>query len=297
MSRKSRKRNRTTVANNQVRKQESFMEKNKEGSAAAWTEMRQMAVGSLEIDDKYQRGLNINIVKKIVANFNPDLVNVLKVSYRDGHYYVFDGQHTLTAIKMKFKDDGYPVMCKIYYGLSMEEEAHLFAEQTGFAKKVPVAYKLRAQAIAGDEEVTDFLHITREKGFMIEPGKRLNKPGAIEAVKMAFQCYHSIGAEQYGRMLELMNKAWHGEQWSITQNMLSGMCVFMKTFGGCFDSDRFVKKLSQATEREIVREASKSIDIPVPYRYARALAVYYNKGGAKGTLKLNKLSMMMYGEN
>ena len=60
MSRKSRKRNRTTAVKNEVNKMDNFVEKNKDGSAATWTEMRQMAVGSLEIDEKYQRGLNID---------------------------------------------------------------------------------------------------------------------------------------------------------------------------------------------------------------------------------------------
>ena len=48
----------------------------------------------------YQRELNINRVRKIAAKFDPRLVNPPKVSYRNGHYYVFDGQHTIAVLKM-----------------------------------------------------------------------------------------------------------------------------------------------------------------------------------------------------
>ena len=42
----------------------------------------------------YQRELNIHRVRKIAARFDPRLLNPPKVSYRSGHYYVFDGQGT-----------------------------------------------------------------------------------------------------------------------------------------------------------------------------------------------------------
>lgn len=42
----------------------------------------------------YQRELNPNRVRKIAAEFDEHIANDPKVSFRDGHYYVFDGQHT-----------------------------------------------------------------------------------------------------------------------------------------------------------------------------------------------------------
>ena len=49
----------------------------------------------------YQRELNIHRVRKIVARFDPRLVNPPKVSYRNGHYYVFDGQHTVAVLRSR----------------------------------------------------------------------------------------------------------------------------------------------------------------------------------------------------
>ena len=41
----------------------------------------------------YQRHLNANRVKRIATEFDERIANAPKVSYRNGHYYVFDGQH------------------------------------------------------------------------------------------------------------------------------------------------------------------------------------------------------------
>lgn len=53
----------------------------------------------LEIPAEYQRDLNLPNVEKMSAEFTELIANPPKVSYRDGHYYVFDGQHTLVTRK------------------------------------------------------------------------------------------------------------------------------------------------------------------------------------------------------
>lgn len=47
--------------------------------------------------EDYQKPLNEKRVAQIVAAFDENIANEPKVSYRDGHYYVFDGQHTVAA--------------------------------------------------------------------------------------------------------------------------------------------------------------------------------------------------------
>ena len=53
----------------------------------------------LEIPADYQRGLSIPNVEKMSAEFTELIANPPKVSYRDGHYFVFDGQHTIVTPK------------------------------------------------------------------------------------------------------------------------------------------------------------------------------------------------------
>ena len=49
--------------------------------------------------EAYQRELNTERVHRIAKEFDERIANEPKVSYRDGHYYVFDGQHTVAARK------------------------------------------------------------------------------------------------------------------------------------------------------------------------------------------------------
>ena len=48
---------------------------------------------------EYQRLLRMGKVALIAANFSEYIANEPKVSYRDGRYFVFDGQNTIEARK------------------------------------------------------------------------------------------------------------------------------------------------------------------------------------------------------
>ena len=50
--------------------------------------------------EDYQRELKSERVKRIVKSFDERIANEPKVSFRDGKYYVFDGQHTIDARKV-----------------------------------------------------------------------------------------------------------------------------------------------------------------------------------------------------
>ena len=45
----------------------------------------------------YQRGVERKRVELIARDFNEYIVNEPKVSFRNGRYYVMDGQHTIEA--------------------------------------------------------------------------------------------------------------------------------------------------------------------------------------------------------
>ena len=247
----------------------------------------------LERDFSYQRPVRMEKVNKIVTEFDPLLVNTLKVSLRDGHYYVFDGSHTLEALRIVKTKEHFPVECRLYKGLTYEREAELFALQNGVATRVGVPYKIRALAAAGDEGINAFLDATRVCGFEINPGEKSSKRGNILAVSKAYSLYKSMGDDGYKKMLTLIKSAWHGECWSVSQNMLSGMALMIRTFGDKVTVDRFSKKLGGVSFNLIQKEASKLQSVPVAYQFAVALTKLYNSGGAKGTLPISKLTMAM----
>ena len=75
-------------------------------------EMRTIDTSVLIIPrDTYQRPLQSDEVKEIIAEYNPYLRNEPKVSFRDGKYYVFDGQHTLVALLEMNNGKHFPILC------------------------------------------------------------------------------------------------------------------------------------------------------------------------------------------
>ena len=62
-------------------------------------EYKRMPAAWLETDFSYQRKIDAARVERIVNSFDPRLANEVKVSFRDGKFYVFDGAHTLSALK------------------------------------------------------------------------------------------------------------------------------------------------------------------------------------------------------
>ena len=96
----------------------------------------------LEIPADYQRGLSIPNVEKMSAEFTELIANPPKVSYRDGHYFVFDGQHTIVTRKTMNGGADLPIICKVYTGLTKEEEAILFSKQTGVSRPLTAGAEL-----------------------------------------------------------------------------------------------------------------------------------------------------------
>ena len=120
---------------------------------------------ALQICPDIQRKLNPIRVSEILKNYSPMVANPIKVSYRDGKYYILDGMHTRAAMCGMNGTDNFPIFCRVYYGLSKEEEARLFATQFGISETVSMGYRLRALAVVKDPEVLEFIKVTENSGF------------------------------------------------------------------------------------------------------------------------------------
>ena len=261
------------------------------GAKIRRTEIGSLNSDQLELDYSYQRPTEPDRVREIVSKFDSALVNLVKVSARDGHYYVFDGGHTLAALKKVNGTKSFPVLCIIYHGLTYEDEAILFAKQQGDAKKVGIPYKLRALEAAGDLETVDFLDRTRRSGFVITPGTRRVRNGNITAVKRAYDAYKQLGPERYERMMSLVKQTWNGEAWSVGQGMLGGLCEFYRSYGEVLREKRFVSKLSGVSRTAVDRDASGYYGLSVTIARALSIGKFYNRGGGYGTVDLSLLAM------
>ena len=230
-----------------------------------WTQVQKIHAGDLKFDT-YQRPLKDSKVQKIIENFDKRLINQPKVSFRDGQYWVFDGQHTIAALIKKHGNKDFKIPCIVFHGLTQQEEAELFALQDGEASPVTRAEKIKALEVAGNLGVLGYTRATEECGFV----------GGITAFCTAFDCYSTLGEDGYRRMLRLLKATWDGEKWSISRNILTGMTLFLKTYGDDISDKIFVDRLSPVDERHFVRKARGHEGVAASVQYALALVDFYN---------------------
>lgn len=115
----------------------------------------------------YQRGVDRKRVELIARDFNEYIVSEPKVSFRNGRYYVMDGQHTIEGCILLNGGEDRPILCKVYTGLTMEQETLLFAEQNGHAAPLSAGIKLRAKVVGGDAPSKAFVAATNRVGLSL----------------------------------------------------------------------------------------------------------------------------------
>ena len=105
------------------------------------------------IDLSYQRNVHTTSVNKIAKAFDWARVGLPKLSYRDGKYYIIDGQHRLAAFKLWCTENMQSPMieCEVLDGLTAAQEATLFAAQNNYRVSISPKDEYKAALAAGDE--------------------------------------------------------------------------------------------------------------------------------------------------
>ena len=210
----------------------------------------------LEIPDAYQRKLNTERVAKIVAGFNERIANEPKVSFRDGHYYVFDGQHTIVARKHMNGNNDLPILCKVYYGMTEADEALLFAMQTGYSAALTPSARLRANLRGEDKASGEFYAATEEAGLHVG-FERGGGTGRILCINTAFAEFRRAGAELYKEALTILLEAWGGDPDSLRAEVIQGIVHFVELYHGEYDRERLIYSL-RAYEPKFIYAAGKA---------------------------------------
>jgi len=233
----------------------------------------------LETDPSYQRRMNVAQIDRIVKEFNPLLVNAVKVSHRNGRFFVFDGAHTLAALRYIHEGKPFMVECKVFSGMTYQEEAELFALQTGTSRTVSFDYKLRAKLAAETPKEKAFLEATESAGLHLSDVQRSSMRYVIAAKATAQRIFDNYGADLYTDMLRLIVETWDAVEWSLSKPVLNGCAVFLNVYGDEYKRDRFIRKLAYTNADELAAIARRQNVKDQPRQYAMAILELYNKGG------------------
>lgn len=236
-------------------------------------------------EPSYQRGVDFSRVKKIVSNFNPNLVNPVKVSFRDGKYWVFDGQHTLKALVARNSNNDLMVNCKVYYGMTLQDEAEMFAMQNGIQKTVASAQKLKSLYVAGHIDVVDFRETVESLGITCDFSMNgSDTPFRVNCYGSLFAIYKKSGKQHLVELLRTIVEIWGGDPVSLHKEIITGMDAFMLAYKGEYNHRTLVGKLSKVSPSVIVRDG-KAIVTGGGKRFARVILAQYNKNASKNKLE------------
>lgn len=246
-------------------------------------EYKQVNTRDIFIDPIYQRELKQSKVSKIVRAFNPYLVNAIKVSYRDGKMFVFDGQHTVAALKARRGGRDCMVDCKVFYGLTRLDEMELFIQQNGESSAVATREKFKALYNMGDPDICGMVRACEMSGLVCD-FVAAKAPNRILAVNTIFKAYKQLNEEEFKDMLMIIKEAWRGIPDSLTAEIIGGMTRFYLAYRGDFNRKRLVSCLSKSSPIAIVRDGKVSATSG-PVRFARVILGIYNRKTQNGRLE------------
>ena len=219
-------------------------------------EYKSITSDRLVVNPKIQRRLSKAKIKQIIDTFNPYKLNALKVSCRNGRYYLFDGQHTLAALHVLNNEKPLPVACKVFYGLTEEQEAWLFAHQADGSTPVSKSAGLAVLQNFNDPEAMDIINAAKEVGVEIDFVDKSKKPRKVSALINAVSCYRNMGEVEFREMLDILNRAWGEYEETFAVKILTAMAFFVEHFYGQYDKDYLVASLRTVEPTYVIRAAS-----------------------------------------
>lgn len=246
-------------------------------------ECKQLPVSCLSSAARYQRPLNEKFIDKCVSIFDPHKVEVIRVSYRDGVYNILDGQHTAEILRRVYAPQDPVVWCKIYYDLTYEKEAEIFAYQR-CERPITKYDRFNAMREAHDEKTILLDQIARSYGFILSShagDHTFGSPNIIERV------YDSYGEGVLCRTLDLLNLIWQGRKEFLKCTFVFAFAGIIKIYGNDLD-EAILKHLGTRTMVAFTTEAEKMSTQRNKRDYRAAIVRFYNEF-TKRKLDPNKL--------
>lgn len=164
-----------------------------------------LPVSELVIDKAYQRPIRSKI-KVMIARWDYELCDAVLVSYRDGKFYVVDGQHRVEAarrvgVKM--------LACQLLEGLTQTDEAKRFVAQNTSSSTLSPYDLFNAHLVLGDPIDTAVKAICDK--WQIKIGTKIFKtPSRLGGLKEAQDTIRICGKSALDWTFSILHEAqWH----------------------------------------------------------------------------------------
>lgn len=176
-------------------------------------------------------------VDYLVANLDLNALGHPCVNYRDGVYWVFDGQHRIEALKRSGFGDS-DIDCHVYEGLDDAQMAAMFL-RVNTGKAVDVFSKFMNGCSAGFKPENDVRRMIEAQHLRVSKERQDNSVGCVSA---CLKVYHTHGEVILGKALRVIRDAYDGAAKSFDGNVIQALALVF----GRYDSRAVEKKMVEA---------------------------------------------------
>lgn len=237
-------------------------------------------------------GINRAKVNQIKREFDPNQVEPVIVSFREGKYYIVDGQHTALAIYERNGEDGTTlIMCDVREGLTYEQEAQLFYDLNTNKRQPSAADKIWALVCAGDADAIEFKNLIERCGYTF--GRK--SPNTISPIHTCWKIFNGrAGAERLESILNLIHDTWPNDASAVNIAIVDGLNMFFKYNGYEFSTERFVKTFSAIDYKTIINDARSLYKSMSDKAYTMPACSYLMIGKKyNNNLRTNRIRLVM----
>ena len=166
-------------------------------------EIREIPVGDMIVDTRVQRTIDPNRVKGMAAVWDPRAAGTLTVSAReDGTFAVIDGQHRKEAAR-EAQGDKVTLTCRVFTGMTLEEEAHLFRLLNTTRIPLPVD-RFRIRVAEKEDVAVSITSMLREYGWTVAHGRSAGMFAAVAAAERVYR----LDPDALREAISTVTRAW-----------------------------------------------------------------------------------------
>lgn len=233
-------------------------------------------------------------VDAIVRDFDPDKLGYLTVSRRDqnGTYVVLDGQHRVAALRRLGYDDQ-KVECRVYEGLTAQQEADIFLG-LNTVRTMSAIHQLLAGIAAGRQPEADIARIVESLNLRIGDQCADGQIAAAKALRVVYGGgrVRRVKPESHPKLLQatlrLILSTWGRQQDALAGQIIEGVGFFLARYGSDVEVSVLVEKLAKnGTPNKLIGEGRalrSAHDLTLSSAIAWRITDIYNKGRVKNRL-------------
>ena len=206
----------------------------------------------------FQRKMYLKDIKERKEHFDPYMIEIVDVSYRDGHYYCNEGQHTVTLLVDLFGPN-VPVACRVFKGTTYEKDAELFSRQDSKKRKISSLEQINSLYESRNPMVVSLKSIAESYGFVVDfKGRCRNGQQLSNIPYLLHEVYEKKGEVRLRELLSIISLTWKESGYLSTRTSLSGLNRFLELYSASeYEISRLIKILRENSPKSIDKEARK----------------------------------------